>query len=557
MMKKTFKRLLGLTLSAAMVISMAACGNEKQPTKESETQVVSKETETTAAKESETQVVEETEITYPLDTDETVTLWTHRYTVNGDYSDWKESPFHTGLIEKTGVNIEFRLPMTGQSTNDAYNLLFTEDVLPDVITKATNLTVLSELYEDGLIYDLAPYLEQYAPDYWAVLQADKDLYRKASTSDGKILCFWSLRGSMWGTVSTGPQIRQDWLEEQGLKSPVTLEDWEKVLTVFKEKYNATLGFQASSLKQVLFASGTDAYFTGSNGGDGMYFIDDNGELQVTYLQPEWKEYMEVLHRWYKNGLIDNDSLTMDAKAVRTKAANNQIGASYGAMSQLTNFNTDAEKNGTGAKWVGALNVRSEEGKAPFNSQGGNSRLISTATFVTTSCPEEKLITVLKLLNYGYTEEGMWYNNFGTEGVSYTKDANGNPQWTDLVANDPQGLGNAVNKYSGASAAPIGIQMDEFVRLKNAPVAGEAVDLWVQGYDISHKYSLGDLTEEESLIYTDKATALDTYINEMVQKFIMGTESLDNIDAFYKQLESMGMSECLEIQRAAYARFLAK
>ena len=61
---------------------------------------------------------------------------------------------------------------------------------------------------------------------------------------------------------------------------------------------------------------------------------------------------------------------MDTKSVRTKAANNQIGASYGAMSQLTNFNTDAETNGTGAKWVGVINVRSEEGKAPFNIQGG-------------------------------------------------------------------------------------------------------------------------------------------------------------------------------------------
>ena len=75
MMKKTFKRLLGLTLSAAMVIGLTACGNEKQPVKGSETQVVSKETETTPAKESETQVVEEVGITYPLEWLESCSKW--------------------------------------------------------------------------------------------------------------------------------------------------------------------------------------------------------------------------------------------------------------------------------------------------------------------------------------------------------------------------------------------------------------------------------------------------------------------------------------------------
>ena len=46
----------------------------------------------------------------------------------------------------------------------------------------------------------------------------------------------------------------------------------------------------------------------------------------------------------------------------------------------------------------------------------------------------------------------------------------------------------------------------------------------------------------------------TYTKEMIQKFIMGTESLDNYDSFLKQLETMGLSEVLEIKQTQYDRY---
>ena len=559
MMKKTFKQLLGLTLSTAMVIGMAGCGNE--PAKESETQVVSKETETTKTMESETQVAEKEEITYPLDSDETITMWTQRLTLNDDYSDYKESPFHTGLAKNIGVDIEFSFVQKGQPSAEAYNLLMTEDVLPDVINYATNNTALTELYNDGIIYDLTPYLEEYAPDYWAYITVpgNEAMYRKIVTSDGRILAFWGLReaGSDFGITYLGPVIRKDWLDECGLQAPVTLEDWENVLTTFKEKYNAALGFASTYLTYTLFASGTGAYGTGGLGAAQLLYVDDNAKVQFACMQPEWVEYMEVMNRWYEAGLIDNDSVTMDAASVRTKVANNQIGASWAPLSQLSNFAVDAEVNGNGAEWVGVSYPRTAAGEATNMIQYG-SAVLSGAAFITTSCPEEKLITVIKALNYGYTEEGMMYYNFGKEGETYTLDGEGNPQWTDLVLNDPQGVSACMSKYTGAHSAPISAQLDHFVKLKNTEAATEAVYTWTENTDVrKHYYGGGELTEDEKLAYTDKFAAIQTYVNEMTQKFLMGTESLDNIDAFYAQLEQMGAKECLEIQQAAYERELAK
>ena len=151
-----------------------------------------------------------------------------------------------------------------------------------------------------------------------------------------------------------------------------------------------------------------------------------------------------------------------------------------------------------------------------------------------------------------------YFNFGELGESYTLDSEGNAQWTDLILNDAQGLNGAVTKYTVAHTCPIGIQMNRHVQMKNSDAAVAAVDTWVENTKVQDHYLLQmELTEEEQLVYTDKFVAIATYINEMTQKYIMGVESLDNIDAFYAQLDKMGMQDCLEIQRAAYERYLVK
>lgn len=44
---------------------------------------------------------------------------------------------------------------------------------------------------------------------------------------------------------------------------------------------------------------------------------------------------------------------------------------------------------------------------------------------------------------------------------------------------------------------------------------------------------------------------------MTAKFITGTESLDNFDAYQKNVYNMGMQDCLDIQQAALERYYAR
>ena len=226
---------------------------------------------------------------------------------------------------------------------------------------------------------------------------------------------------------------------------------------------------------------------------------------------------------------------------------------------MTNFIQDAKAAGSDAEWVAASYVRTAP-DAPTNWIEASTPYINSAACITTSCPEDKLITVIKALNYGYTEEGAMFWNFGKEGESYTLNSKGEPEWTDLVLNDPQGLNGAAQRYGGASSAPIGYQLAAFTKLKNVQAVADGMEVWGANTEVfEHFMPSMSLTAEESAIFTDKQNALKTYISEMAQKFMMGTESLDaaNIDKFYKQLKQMGIEECVAIQQAAYERYLAK
>ncbi|MFQ9800972.1 MAG: hypothetical protein ACLR23_20890 [Clostridia bacterium] len=231
-----------------------------------------------------------------------------------------------------------------------------------------------------------------------------------------------------------------------------------------------------------FASGYNAYASLL----ATIYVDDNQKVQFAMAQPEWKEYMTQLHQWYDEGIIDPDSVTLDDAGMRTKALNEKVGVSCTAISQLSNWVNDAKSSGLDADWVGAPYPVKNEGDIPCIIQGEDT--ISTyAAAVTTSCPDEKLELVLRWLDYGYTEEGYMYWNYGKEGESYTM-VDGVPTYTELVTEDPEGINMALTKYVGTTGTGLAVQAENMVRQKNVPVCIEAVDTWTSKNQLSdHMY----------------------------------------------------------------------
>ena len=143
-------------------------------------------------------------------------------------------------------------------------------------------------------------------------------------------------------------------------------------------------------------------------------------------------------------------------------------------------------------------------------------------------------------------------NFGIEGETYTM-KDGKPTYTDAIARDPEGrsIFSMLNIYGHREWAyqqDIGYEdalLDpEYVAYRNE----------MEQY-IRPTFPALSYTEEERDIINSTYTEIQTYKDEMVNKFIMGKESLDNFDSFVETLKSIGIEEVLAAEQAAYDRYI--
>lgn len=553
MKNKMISRMIAVILAGCMILSTAGCGNNATVSNNETSEV----TKTSEKEESAVTEKSEEEFTYPMDTDVKLSLWSQNAeTLAACYSSYEESPYHLGLAENTGIDIEWIFPDTSAGEEAVFNLMLTDKELPDMFVTNTyynSVAELEALMDGGVILDLTDLIPKYAPNYWAYLNEPGHEYRlkSSTTEDGRLFGVQSFRDE-YCTCYTGPVIRQDWLDACGLNTPVTMEQFEEVLRTFHEEYDAVLTFRPTRVRGYGFASGTGAY-TGFILG---YYLDENGKVQCANLQPEWKEYLETLHRWYEEGLLDPEFATMDDATVRSKIMDGKVGMTFTAMSQLTAFIGDAETAGTGAVFAGLGYPRVAEGE-PTSIIFAGSTAVGTFALLNAKLSEEEVIAALRWCDYGFTDEGNMYKNFGTLGESYVLDENGEPTFTELVTADPDGVSEALMKYTGTSGSAIaGIQSEEHVKMKNSEVTAEAVYTWVENTK-AFDAMLPTLnhTEEEAIKYSDLVAPLDTYIEQMALKYITGEEDFAGYDEFMKTLTEMGIQETIDINQAAYDRFM--
>ncbi len=146
-------------------------------------------------------------------------------------------------------------------------------------------------------------------------------------------------------------------------------------------------------------------------------------------------------------------------------------------------------------------------------------------------------------------------NFGIEGESY-KMENGYPKYTDLIMNNPDKLPitQAMAKYFIASwSGPI-VQDKRYIeQYFTMPEQREAALTWAKA-DHSKTMPPITLTAEESSKTSSIMNDVKTYRDEMINKFIMGSEPIANFDKFVQTIKSMGIDDAIKARQAALDRF---
>lgn len=550
MKKKALSLLLTLALTSSILAGCGSTDNGSSQTssdKSSTSQAASSE----ASASNDETASDDSFSGYPIDTDQTLTLWTNQIKPSTTLTSWTESPFHVGLEKMTGISIDYTFPANGTDEGQAFNLMLSDSTLPDMIWYSFIQNAESYI-KDGILRDLTDLLPKYAPNYWKFLQENPYYAKSMMTDSGKYYGFGFFREDRWLSAYQGPVIRQDWLDECGLPMPETIEDWETTIRAFKEKYNAKLAFCPTWRVSPGMAGAFGAYGTVEM----QLFLNAEGKVAVAQAQPEWKEYISWLHKLNEEGLIDPDIVTLDDASLKTKIANNQVGITCTSMGTLDGYINDAKTNGNGANWVGCpypVMNKGDKTSAIFCEDP----VVNIVAGITTSCPDDKVELALRWLDYPFSEEGSMYWNYGEEGVSYEM-VDGQPTFTDVILKSDLGAGEALKLYTGESGWGCGVQALSMVQQKSSESAINAVNTWYEGNEDASTWvfpTAVTMTPEENSESSSIYNTMNTYIKEMALKFITGEESLDNFDSFVSTLNDMGMERLLEIRQAAYDRFI--
>lgn len=511
-----------------LVLLLSACGGAAEPIGTSAPQSTTAPAGTEAAGSSEP--VKLTYFAYSL----------------GDsvIQSYNENVMYPEMEKILNIDLEFQHASNG-SYAEQLSVRVASGDLPDMIESFSYAKGPQAAIDDGVILRLNDLVEQYAPDFLALLESNPDIKREVVLDDGTIWCIPCLQPKpepAWRGIS----IRGDLLEQANLEKPETIAEFKAMLQTFKDMgitYPLSLGFGYNNGP---FQG--DGYFVAAYGiGPSWYKDLENGEVQFGPMQDAYLDFLTEMHSWYAEGLIDPDFATRQGSDMDAYIVNGEVGAFVSGYGPSKNYQTNGQAQNPDLYLVQVANPSLTKG-VPAQMRNQDSVNKGNYTVITANCENPE--AAMTFLNFGFTEEGAMMYNYGLEGVSYTM-VDGKPEFTDAMTDGSEGAWPQIREKYKKNTGPYNRDWEA------APLGDyeyQCMDSWSQaGTDLKLPAHIS-LTAEESSRFNTIMNDVFTYLNENVPAFINGARSLDEFDTFRADLEGLGINEALEIQRTAYARY---
>lgn len=592
---KNGKRFAALGLATAMMCGLLnGCGNtptsttsetpkstEKQPTEQQASQPTEEVKELGWLNSSQTlPLVEE-------GTEKTLSIYVKMPT---DSPEPEDTWFYKFIENAMNINLEVTR-FTEENQQEFISLTMAGGELPDLIIDggfdSASLVKYGQI--EGQFMDMAPYLnETYMPNLTAIYEEQPELKKAIQDSEGHV---WS-----FGNIAPGEEcqrisrifINHSWLEECGLETPKTLEDFLTAMRAFKQldKNNYPIGGCYASNSPLDYILNAFGYLIVGSGTNGMKIAMRNGEVVLPVADREaYGEFLTFMKTCYDEGLINPDFFTMD------KATSNAVLAEgkNGLFAQAPFTVTQAFR-----EWWGAMPLTSEYNDTaqwPFNSGAvscGGVVVTSAceepelaATFIDwfytygtyrtstigpnadhqseylygfdgwTFDPETKNVTQLATLKEGYSYPTtnayvntvkMWdYSKFGQSGYDETAIDEADPHWW----------------------FPTDEQLEELDDIADLRFNEEILSNGQRHYMYSLHSTVGQYVTTEvypATVYLDAETterasnllvAIKEYASQEMAKFITGARSLEELDSYFDEIERLGATEYVQIYKDYY------
>ncbi|MFD0715686.1 extracellular solute-binding protein [Paenibacillus sp. GCM10027626] len=460
-----------------------------------------------------------------------------------------ETPFWKELGKRLNIEFEF---VTGDydQLEQKFKLMLASGDYPDIV--ALNTELFKKYGPQGAFIPLNDLVKQHGPNIQKYLLDDPTKRMMALSSDGNL---YGVPLQTAIRASEGYMIRQDWLDRLGLKKPVTIDDWHTVLKAFKDQDangngdpNDEIPLMTDYAAYTTFADAWGIHIHPS----GPRWIEEDDTIKFSPIDPRLKDYLKTMNQWYAEGLLDKEFLTRQDPDLERMMFSDRMGAGQHWIGYMAAYNANpaAEKiKGFNLQVVAPPVLREGDQPMTFRQQAPLHG-IGWAISKNNQHPEE----TMKLFDYIYGEEGQRLANFGFEEDTFTLGEGDKPVFTEKIMKSPEGPAKALWRLGIVPL--IGFRQDEQYERQYAVTKDveKQMFFYVENNYFHDLFLALNFTEEEEKRLNDIRTPMFTYIDEMIPKFIIGTEKLDNFDDYVAKVKSMRYSEMEEIYMAAYDRY---
>lgn len=466
---------------------------------------------------------------------------------DSNWQAWQEA------AKRTNVSLKGTISLSNSNEEEAFNLMMSSGNLADIIGYV-DASALEKLGRDGGMIPLNDLIKKYAPHIQKVLDEDDRFRQTAYSLDGSI---YQIPKNQELVAAEFWWIRQDWLDKLHLEIPKTVDDLHDVLYAFRNDDPNGNGlkdeiplFDRAGWKQ------PDEYLYLWD--TSLEFYPRDGKMTYEPMEENFKTGVANMVKWYKEGLIDPEIFTRGASSRDTLLGGNLGGVTHDWVS-TANYNSTLAETIPGFRMVAFAPPADQNGVVKERV----SRYPGVGWGISSQCKDP--VTVIKFMDYFFSDEGNELMNWGIEGDTFTKDAEGKKHFTDKVLNSeltPLGYLRSIGvQYR------IGMCQDgdyEYATMKEDGVeANKLYNSHPEWFDSSlPPYLDGKLalkyTSEDETEYKNIMASIKPYVDEKFQSWILGVNDFNaDYDGFIKELKARGIDRALEINQKAYDTFLGE
>lgn len=437
--------------------------------------------------------------------------------------DPNADPVAKMLEEKTGYKVKYEM-LPVENADDKLNLLMANKEPYDILKLSA--VQYRTLAAQGALEPLDDLLNKYGK---TLLDTGNAEAFENAKLDGKIYGIPELQPRAFIGGALG--IRQDLLDELGMKVPTTLDEFYQLLKAIKEKKNIIPWTGLNGITDITGAFGLPTQW-----------MDKNGKIVNRLEDPAMKEYLAFMSKLYAEGLLDQEWPVNKVDTVQQKFTSGKAGIIMYGWSGAPAIVSAMQKTFPNSKLATIPPLKGKDGVSGALLQGG-----AVGYYIAIPKASKYKEDAMKYMNLKVQPELFKTLSIGDDNVHYKKEADGKLFPILPKFNDDRGNSDWFQTATDTKAyADLWL-----IRVRKDPNLYQAFEEIQKSISVAKRDPLHFAPPLPA--FSANSQKLYKMENDYMIKVIAGAEKIDGYDKFLQQWKAQGGEEVIKEVNEWYAK----